>query len=195
MLRSRPASSSSSHTPSTRANINAPPCARNAPRGPCAPMPAASSIHFCERTAMALSASAKARIAPRRAHQRAHRFLIRRQRLQPAHQHVEQPFARRLLRHVAAAGKHRTVDVLHMGGEDRQRRAEFGAQGRKLEAGAAGDFGEPNVLEGMFGEQSHQRVDRLVAVGIAARRRRAGLCGNVLVLRAMAASYGLFGCA
>ena len=36
---------------------------------------------------------------------------------------------------------------------------------RELDAGAAGDFGEADLLEGMFGEQRHQRVDGLVAVG------------------------------
>ena len=134
----------------------------------------------------------EAGIAPRRTHQRAHRFLVGRQRLEPAHQHVEQPLARRLLGHVGvAAGEHRAVDVLDVGGEDGERRAEFGAQGRKLQAGAAGDFGKPDLFEGMLGEQRHQRVDRLVAVGSAARRGAAG------ALRArfwLAGHGGLLGC-
>ena len=123
----------------------------------------------------------EARIAPRRAHDRAHRFLVGRERLQPAHQHVEQPLARRLLRHVGvAAGEHRAVDVLDVSGEDRERRAELGAQLRKLETGAAGDFGQADLLEGMLGQQRHQRVDRLVAVAGAARRRRgSALCVHV----------------
>ena len=71
----------------------------------------------------------EARIAPRRAQQRAHRLLVGRERFEPAHQHVEQPLARRLLGHVGiAAGEHRAVDVLDVGGEDGERRAEFGAQ-------------------------------------------------------------------
>ena len=57
-----------------------------------------------------------------------------------------------------------------MGGENRQRRAEFGTQLRKLDAGPAGDFGQADLLEGVIGEQRHQRIDRLVAVGGPARR-------------------------
>ena len=98
----------------------------------------------------------------------------------PAHQHVEQALARRLLGHVAsAAGEHGAVDVLDVGGDDRQRRAEFGAQLGQFQPGAAGDFGQPDLFERMLGEQRHQRVNRLVAVGIAARRQPVGLCGNV----------------
>ena len=52
-----------------------------------------------------------------------------------------------------------------------ERRAELGAQLRQLQAGAAGDFGEADLLEALLGEQRHQRVDGLVAVGGAARRR------------------------
>ena len=136
-------------------------------------MPAASSIQCCERTRHGVERQREARIAPRRAHQRAHRVLVGRQRFQPAHQHVEQPLARRLFGHVGvAAGEHRAVDVLDVGGEDRERRAEFGAQLRQLQPGAAGDFGQADLLEGLLGEQRHQRVDRLVAIGGAARRRR-----------------------
>ena len=42
-------------------------------------------------------------------------------------------------------------------------------------AGPAGDFGEADLLERLLGEQRHQRVDRLVAVGGAARRHGLGL--------------------
>ena len=99
------------------------------PCGPEAPMSAAVSIHCCERTREPLQRQREAGIAHGRAHQRAHRLLVRREQLEPAHQHVEQPFARRLLGHVGiVAGKHGAVDLLHMRGEDRKRRAEFIAQ-------------------------------------------------------------------
>ena len=78
-----------------------------------------------------------------------------------------------------------------MGGEDGERRAEFGAQGRKLQAGAAGDFGKPDLFEGMLGEQRHQRVGRLVAVGGAARRGSFGW-GAALFFR-LAGHGGLLG--
>ena len=146
------------------------------PRGPAAPMSAAVSIHCCERTARRVERERQARIAPRRAHQRAHRLLVRRQRLEPAHQHVEQPLARRLLGHVGvAAGEHRAVDVLHVRGEDRERRAELAAQfatasrrrGRRSRRGRSRS-------NGLLGEQRHERVDRLVAVGAARGGGRGG---------------------
>jgi hypothetical protein len=71
-----------------------------------------------------------------------------------------------------------------VGTDNGERRAEFAAQLRQLQFGAAGDFGQPDLLEGLLGEQRHQRIDRLVAIGRAARR-------GGLSLRAFA--FGLAG--
>jgi hypothetical protein len=65
-------------------------------------MSAAVSIHCCERSA-SRAGEGEAGIAAGRAHQRAHRGLVRGQHFDPAHQHVEQPLARRLLGHVGIA--------------------------------------------------------------------------------------------
>ena len=51
----------------------------------------------------------------------------------------------------------------------------------------AGDFGEADLLERLFGEQRHQRVDRLVAVGRAARR---GGAADALRARLRFAGHG-----
>ena len=120
-VRESPSSSSSTQMRSTLANMSASPCARNCPSGPAALILAAVSIHCCERTASALSASASTGLRRRRAHERAHGFLVRREQFQPAHQHVEQLFARGFLRHLGVdAGEHRSVDVLDVGGERSQ---------------------------------------------------------------------------
>ena len=64
---------------------------------------------------------------------------MRRQNFDPAHQHVEQAFARRLLFHVAhVLRQHGAVDGLDVGGEDTERRGEFAAQLRERHAGTAG---------------------------------------------------------
>ena len=81
------------------------------PLGPLAPMPAAVSIHCCERTAMALSASASG--GSRRAERSSERTasLCGAEQFEPAHQHVEQPLARRFLRHVGIdLGQHLAVE-------------------------------------------------------------------------------------
>src|SRR5262249_49872639 len=59
MVRARPGSSSSIQVRSADANRTARPCARSMPLGPAAEMPAAASIHCCERTASALIAIAR----------------------------------------------------------------------------------------------------------------------------------------
>ena len=117
-------------------------------RGPAAPMPAAVSIHCCERTAMPLSASASGGL--RRAERSSERTAswCGASSFEPAHQHVEQPLARRLLGHVGdRAGQHLAVDLLDVGGEDRERRAELAAQVGERDAGALGDLGEADPLE------------------------------------------------
>ena len=91
-----------------------------------------SASMCCERTARPLSASASPGLRARRAHQRAHRRLVRRQRLDAAHQHVEQPLARRLLGHVGIAPASTLRSMrLHVRREDRKRRAELAAAVRR----------------------------------------------------------------
>ena len=54
---------------------------------------------------------------------------MRGEQLDPAHQHVEQPLARRLFGHVGiVAGEHRAVDLLHEGSQNRKGRIECAAQ-------------------------------------------------------------------
>ena len=104
-------------------------------------------------------------IAPHRAQQRADRRLVRRERLEPAHQHVEQPLARRLLGHVGvAAREHLAVDLLDMGGVDRKQRAEFAAQRGERDPGAGGDVGKADPLDRMLRQQGQEGGDDLVAI-------------------------------
>ena len=108
------------------------------------------------------------RVAPRRRQDRAHRLLVRRQRLDAPHQHIEQPVAMRLFTRVGiGAVQHGLVDLLHMRGVDRQRGAEVSAQLRELQPGAAGDFGKPDVLEAALGKQRQECMDGLVAIRCA----------------------------
>ena len=105
----------------------------------------------------AVEREGEARIARRRPHQRARRLAIRRHRLDAAHQHVEQPLARRLLGHVGfTAGQHLAVELLHVRGEDRERAGELAAQHRERDVGARGDVAEADLLEPLLGEQRHQ---------------------------------------
>ena len=137
MVRARPGSSSSTQVRSTDANNSASPWARTKPRGPAAPMSAAVSIHCCERSRQPLQGEGEAGIAHGRAHQRAHGGFMRGKQLDPAHQHVEQPLARRLLGHVGIfAGEHRAVDPLYVGGQNRKGRTECAAQVGERNAGA-----------------------------------------------------------
>ena len=127
------------------------------PLGPLAPMPAAVSIHCCERTAIALSASASG--GSRRAERSSERTasLCGAEQFEPAHQHIEQPLARRFLRHVGIdLGEHLAVELLDVGGEDRKRRAELAAQLGQRHAGALGDLGEADALDRLLGEQRHE---------------------------------------
>ena len=147
------------------------------PLGPAAPMPAAVSIHCCERTAMALRASASG--GSRRAERSSERTasLCGTEQFEPAHQHVEQPLARRFLFHVGIdLGQHLAVELLGMGGEDGERRAEFAAQFGERDAGALGQLGEADPLDRLLGQQRHKRVDDAFA-------RRAGRGGRATLER------------
>jgi hypothetical protein len=107
----------------------------------------------------------KAGIARGRMHQRADRGLVRLKQFEAAHQHVEQALARGLVVHVAViAFEHLAVDVLDVGGEDRHRRAELGAQFGQRHARLGGDVGKSDVLKRMIGEQRQERFDDPVAV-------------------------------
>ena len=108
---------------STEPNSSARPCARIMPRGPEALMPAAVSIHCCERTAKPLSARASGGL--RRAERNSERTASRcgASHFEPPHQHVEQALARRLFRHVAQIlGEHGAIDGFDVRG-DRSRAA------------------------------------------------------------------------
>src|SRR6185312_8444856 len=90
---------------------------------------------------------------------------------------------RGLFSHVTvAAGENNAVDLLNMGGQNRQRRPEFGTELRKLDASPAGDFGQPDLFKRMIGEQRHQRIDRLIAVGTTSRWGRGRTSARTLGL-------------
>jgi len=96
---------------------------------------------------------------------------VRLKQFQPAHQHIEQLFARGLLRHVGIdPGKYGLVDVLDMCGENRKRGSELSAQIRQRNAGALGKLGKSNSFERLFGQQREKRRDDFVPAGVAARR-------------------------
>jgi hypothetical protein len=69
-----------------------------------------------------------------------------------------------------------------MGGQNRERRSEFGTELRKLDAGSAGDFCQPDLFERMIGEQRHQRINRLVAVAAPSRWGRGRTSARTLGL-------------
>ena len=147
-------------------------------------MSAAVSIHCCDRTASPFKAKANPglRVAERVSERTAALWGV--EHLEPAHQDVEQALARRLLGHVViGAGEHRAVDLLHLRGEDRERRAECPAQLGQRDAGLLGDLGKADLLDRLLGEQRHERFDDPLARRLgrcpAARERRmtAWVCG------------------
>jgi hypothetical protein len=90
---------------------------------------------------------------------------VGREDVQPAHQHVKQPLARRFIRHVGVlAGQHLAVDLLDVCGEDCQRRGELGAQLGERQPGVGGNLRHADLLERLLGQQREERLDRLVAV-------------------------------
>lgn len=112
-------------------------------------------------------------MSTRRIHHGAHRLFVGRQRLNASHQYVEQPVARGLIGHFTiAAREHFLVDVLDMRSKDSEGRTEFGAQLRQLYPSPTCDFGKSDLVERPIGKKRHERFDRLLAIGIAARRRR-----------------------
>ena len=113
---------------------------------------------------------------------------MRRQQLDPAHQHVEQPLARRLLGHVGIiAGEHRAVDLLYVGGQNREGRTECAAQVGERNAGALGDLGKADLFDRLFGKQRHEGVDDALALGssLVGSLARAAWPASICDLRAM----------
>ena len=95
---------------------------------------------------------------------------MRRQRLDAAHQHVEQALARRLLGHIAApARQDLAVELLHVRGEDRERRAELGAAVCKREARPRRNVAEADLLEALLAQQRQEGGDDFFAVGSSGR--------------------------
>ena len=78
---------------------------------------------------------------------------MRCERLEPAHQHVEQPLARRLPGDVRIAPRqHLAIDLLHLGRKYGEKRAELGAALGKRQSGTGGDVAERNFLDPPFGQ-------------------------------------------
>ncbi len=99
-------------------------------RGARALIPAAVSIHCCERR-HPIERHRQRRITARRPQQRADGEAMRRQCFEPAHGNVEQALASRLFVMSLASSARTAWSSLHVGGEDRQLRAEFAAQLRQ----------------------------------------------------------------
>ena len=150
MVRARPGSSSFTQVCITQANSMASPCARTMPFGPATLMSAALSIQLLRLHGETVERESETGIAgaPSACSERiAGRCGL--QHFQPAHQHIEQFFARRLLGHVGvAAEQHLLIGVLDLRGQDRERRGKFRPQLRERDAGALGDIGQPDPLEG-----------------------------------------------
>jgi hypothetical protein len=92
---------------------------------------------------------------------------MRLQRLEPAHEYVEQAVARRLLGVFAAtARKHFTVGLANEGGDHVECRPELAPHVGQRNAGLFGDGGESDVLERLLGEQREEGLDDLVAIGV-----------------------------
>jgi hypothetical protein len=90
---------------------------------------------------------------------------VRGKQLDPAHQHVEQPLARRLFGHVGiVASEHRAVDPLYVGGQNRKGRIECAAQVGKRNAGALRDLGQADLFDRLLCKQRHESVDDAVAL-------------------------------
>ena len=91
---------------------------------------------------------------------------MRREQFEPPHQHVEQPFARRFLRHVGIdAGEHRAVGLLDVGGKDRQRGVELVAQIGERHVRALGDCGEADLLERLISASNAMKVSMMRSRG------------------------------
>ena len=169
-----PASSSSTQVRSTEAKSSARPWARTMPRGPAASMSGRGQHPLLRAHRQPVERQREPRIARGRAHQRAHRRLVRRKRLEPAHQHVEQPLARRLLGHVGvAAGQHRAVDLLDVSGEDREHRAEFVAQSASETPARAAISAKPISSNG-FSASSAMNASMILRSRGGRSRRRLG---------------------
>ena len=138
-------------------------------------MPAAVSIHCCERTAKPVERQSERRTLPHRADERAHRLALRRHDFEPSHQHVEQPLARLFFRHVGhVLRQHGAVDGFEIGRKNRQRGRKLVAQLRKRHPGGLGDVGEADLFKTLFGKERHESGDDLVA----RRLRRGGIGGG-----------------
>ena len=160
----------------TCANKSASPCARSMPRGPAAPMSAAVSIHCCERTASPFKA--KARPGLRAAERRSERTAAlcgassSSRRISTSNRRSRGGSAMSSSPPPASTAR----SMAFMCGEDGERRAEHVAQVGERDAGTLGDLGKTDLLDRLFGEQRHERVDDALALGLASVR--GGPCGR-----------------
>ena len=169
------------------------------PRGPDAPISAAVSIHCCGPHGKSVECERKRRIAAGGAQQRTHSFPMRSERLKPAHHHVKQSLARRLLRHVAQIGaKHDTVNVLGVGRQDCKLRAECTPQLLERNASLSAISASPISSIG-FSASSAKKAATIfsrslvgAAAGVGVDERAAGLrAGLRSGLRAMSGLLGM----
>jgi hypothetical protein len=159
------------------------PCARTMPRGPEASIPAAVSIHCCERTASALSASASGglRVAERMSERTAARCgaSISSLRISTSNRRSRAGSSPARL-DPRRARRGRCLDVR---GQDSQRRGKFAAQLRERHAGLVRDLGKPDVFDSFLAEKVQERRYDFVAFGRRrggfARGGSSGSCGRV----------------
>ena len=150
IVRSSPCSSSSTQTDKTRPNMSAAPCARRTPRGTGRAYACGLEHPVLRSHRHCVQSKSKSRVSSGRVHDRANRLFVGSKGFQPAHQHFEESFARRLLGHIRVATREdRAVDFLYVRGKDGKCRAEFGAQLRKLDPSPASDFCKANLFEGV----------------------------------------------
>ncbi len=108
----------------------------------------------------------------RRVRKALQRRLVGRQRIEPAHEDIEQAVARALaLRRTA--GEHRLVDAFRERRENGELAGEDAAQFGERHVGGGSDVGEANGHEAALGGERHQRIDD--AVARLTGRRRSGL--------------------
>ena len=92
--------------------------------------------------------------------ERTHRSLVRLERFEAPHQHVEQPLARRLLGHlVVGGGEHGAIDRFCLRGQNCERGRELRAQIGERDFSAACDLAESDLFEALLAQQRHEGID------------------------------------
>ena len=138
-------------------------------------MPAAVSIHCCERTARPLSASASGGLL--RDERSSDRTASRcsREYFKPPHQNVEQPLARGFFGHVVhVLRENRAVGGFDICREHGKRRGKFAADLSQREAAPLRDVVKTDGRKRFVFKKHKKRGDDFLAVGLGASKPRLG---------------------